>query len=173
MRKKLIISALIAAVAMPAMAPMAANAQSQREVRRDREQLREEQRELRRAERYGDRRDVRREREDVRDARRDLRDSVHDRNRRWGNDDWRGWRDRNRGVYNRGQWRAPFRYYSFRDGARIAPQYYGSRYFISDPWRYRLPPAGYGQRWVRHYDDMLLVDTRRGYVVRVIRNFFW
>ena len=74
---------------------------------------------------------------------------------------------------NRGQWRAPFRYYSFRDGARIAPQYYGSRYFISDPWRYRLPPAGYGQRWVRHYDDMLLVDTRRGYVVRVIRNFFW
>lgn len=173
MKKKLIISALIAAVAMPAMAPMSANAQSNREVRRDREQLREEQRELRRAERYGSARDVRREREDVRDARRDLRDSVHDRNRRWGNDDWRGWRDRNRGVYSRGQWRAPFRYYGFRDGSRIAPHYYGSRYFISDPWRYRLPPAGRWQRWVRHYDDVLLVDTRRGYVVRVIRNFFW
>ncbi|HSX54201.1 MAG TPA: RcnB family protein [Sphingomonas sp.] len=173
MKKKLIISALIAAVAMPAMAPMTASAQSSREVRRDREQLREEQRELRNAERRGDRRDVRREREDVREARRDLRDSVNDRNRRWGNDDWRGWRDRNRGTYARGQWRAPFRYYGFRNGARIAPHYYGSRYYINDPWRYRLPPAGYSQRWVRHYDDVLLVDTRRGYVVRVIRNFFW
>lgn len=172
MKTKLMMTALIAAVAMPAMAP-AAMAQSSREVRRDREDLREEQRELRRAERYGSARDVRREREDVREARRDLRDSVQDRNRRWGNDDWRGWRDRNRGTYARGSWRAPFRYYGFRAGVRIAPQYFGSRYFISDPWRYRLPPAGYNQRWVRHYDDVLLVDVRRGYVVRVIRNFFW
>ena len=173
MKKKLMISALIAAVAVPAMAPAAPRPQGSPGGRRDPEQLREEQRELRRAERYGDRRDVRRERDDVRDARRDLRDSVNDRNRRWGNDDWRGWRDRNRGTYARGQWRAPFRYYGFRSGVRIAPHYYGSRYYISDPWRYRLPPAGYGQRWVRHYDDVLLVDTRRGYVVRGIRHFFW
>lgn len=172
MKKKLIIGALIAAVAMPAMAP-AASAQSAREVRRDREQLREEQRELRQAERYGSARDVRREREDVRDARRDLRDSVQDRNRAWGRDDWRGWRNQNRSVYARGNWRAPFRYYGFRDGARIAPQYYGSRYTINDPWRYRLPRTGYNQRWVRHYDDVLLVDVRRGQVIRVIRNFFW
>lgn len=173
MKKKLIISALIAAVAMPAMAPATAHAQSQREVRRDREQLREEQRELQRAQRHGDRRDVRRERGDVREARRDLRDSVQDRNRRWGNDDWRGWRNQNRGIYSRGNWRAPFRYNGFRVGVRIAPQYYGSRYYINDPWRYRLPPAGRWQRWVRHYDDVLLVDTRRGTVVRVIRNFYW
>ena len=56
---------------------------------------------------------------------------------------------------------------------RIAPSYYGSSYWIADPWRYRLPPAGYGQRWVRHYDDLLLVDTRRGIVLRVINNFYW
>ena len=39
--------------------------------------------------------------------------------------------------------------------------------------RYRLPPAGRWQRWVRHYDDVLLVDTRRGTVIRVIRHFYW
>ncbi len=173
MKKKLILTALIAAVAMPVMAPAAASAQSRGELRRDREQIREEQRELRRAQRYGDRRDVREERRDLREARREYREDLRDRNRRWGNDDWRGWRDRNRGIYARGNWRAPFRYYGFRPGVRIAPHYYGSRYYINDPWRYRLPPAGRWQRWVRHYDDMLLVDTRRGYVVRVIRNFFW
>ena len=103
----------------------------------------------------------------------ELREDRNDRNRRWGNDDWRGWRNSNRGVYARGNWRAPFRYNAFRVGVRIAPTYYGSRYWITDPWRYRLPPAGYGQRWVRHYDDLLLVDTRRGIVLRVINNFYW
>lgn len=172
MKKKLILTALIAAVAMPVMTAPPAVAQSRGELRRDREQIREEQRELRRAQRYGTRRDVREERRDVRDARREYRQDLNDRNRRWGDNDWRSWRNRNRGIYARGNWRAPFRYYGFRPGVRIAPRYY-SRYYINDPWRYRLPPAGRWQRWVRHYDDMLLVDTRRGYVVRVIRNFFW
>lgn len=170
--RKFIATALIAAVAMPVMVP-AASAQSQREVRRERQDLREEQRELRDARRYGDRRDVRREQRDVREARRDYRDAVQDRNRRWGDNDWRTYRGSNRGVYARGSWRAPFRYQGFRTGVRIAPTYFGSRYFIADPWRYRLPPAGRYQRWVRHYDDVLLVDTRRGVVVRVYRNFFW
>jgi len=26
---------------------------------------------------------------------------------------------------------------------------------------------------VRHYDDVLLIDTRSGRVVRVYRDFFW
>lgn len=175
--RKLIAAALIATVAMPVMAPAAASAQSRGEVRRDRQDLREERRELRDARRNGSQREVRRERRDVREARRELRedrrDYRQDRNRRWGNDDWRRYRSTNRGAYARGTWRAPFRYNGFRAGVRIAPTYYGSRYYISDPWRYRLPPAGRYQRWVRHYDDVLLVDTRRGYVVRVIRNFFW
>jgi Ni/Co efflux regulator RcnB len=141
--RKLILTALIAATVMP----VAAEAQSWR-----------------------DRRDDRREYNDRRDDRRDWRD---DRNRRWGDNDWRDWRNRNRGVYSRGNWRAPFRYYSFRPGVRIAPMYWGSSYWINDPWRYRLPPVGYGQRWVRHYDDVLLIDTRRGVVLRVLNNFYW
>ncbi|MGK6318942.1 RcnB family protein [Sphingomonas sp. DT-204] len=171
--RKLMMTALIAAVAMPAIAPAAASAQSRGEIRRDHRDLREERRELRDAYRRGDRHDIRDERRDVREARRELREDVNDRNRRWGRNDWRGWRQHNRSLYARGNWRAPFRYYAFRPGVRIAPTYWGSRYWIADPWRYRLPPAGRYQRWVRHYNDVILVDTRRGYVVDVIRGFYW
>ena len=145
--RKLILTALVAATVMP----VAAEAQSRGDLRRDRREIRD----------------------DRRDLREDRRDWREDRNRRWGDNDWRDWRNRNRGVYARGNWRAPFRYQAFRVGVRIAPSYYSSGYWINDPWQYRLPPAGYGQRWVRHYDDLLLVDTRRGVVVRVIRNFYW
>jgi Ni/Co efflux regulator RcnB len=44
---------------------------------------------------------------------------------------------------------------------------------VNEPGRYRLPPARGAQRWVRHYDDVLLVDTRRGRVIDVVRNFYW
>jgi Ni/Co efflux regulator RcnB len=145
--RKLILSGLIAATVLP----VAAEAQSYRDVQRDRREIRQDRQALR---------------EDQRDYRQDM-------NRRWGDNDWRGWRDQNRGVFARGTWRAPFRYYAFRPGVRIAPVYFGASYVIADPWRYRLPPAGYGERWVRHYDDLLLVDTRRGVVVRVINHFYW
>jgi hypothetical protein len=36
-----------------------------------------------------------------------------------------------------------------------------------------LPPAYGPYRWVRYYDDVLLVDIRSGYVVDMINNFFW
>ena len=165
--RKLIITALMAATIMPA----AAQAQSG-ELRRDRQDIRQQQRELERAHRSGDRHDIREERRDVREARQEFREDRADRNRRWGRNDWRGWRDQNRGIFARGNWRAPFRYYTFRPGVRIAPSYYGPRFIVADPWRYRLPPASWNQRWVRHYDDVILVDTRRGVVVDVIRGFY-
>ncbi|MEG3087559.1 RcnB family protein [Sphingomonas sp. PB4P5] len=167
--RKLIITALMATMAFPAIA----SAQSQGEVRRSQQDLRQEQRELNRAQRSGDRRDIRDERGDVREARQELREDRRDRNRNYGRDDWRGYRNNNRAVYARGNWRAPFRYTQFRSGIRIAPRYYGSRYYITDPGRYRLRNVGYNQRWVRHYNDVLLVDTRRGIVMDVIRNFYW
>nr|WP_317894057.1 RcnB family protein [uncultured Sphingomonas sp.] len=126
-----------------------------------------------------DHRDDRRHETRGRYDRHDVRPGVrpapprYARDHRWGRDDWRAYRNGNRRLYARGPWQAPFRYSSFRVGGRIAPPYYGSRYVIADPWRYRLPPARAGLRWVRHYDDVLLVDYRRGRVVDVIRNFYW
>lgn len=178
MLRKTIITALMAAVAVPGVA----SAQSYGELRRDRQDIREEQRELRDAQRRGDWRDVRDERRDVREARQEYREDLRDRNgrnwngyngRNWGRNDWYGYRNQNRAIYARGNWRAPFRYQRFRPGVRIRPAYYGQRYVIADPWRYRLPAAAGYQRWVRHYDDLLLVDVRRGSVLRVIPGFYW
>lgn len=172
--KKFVLAALMAAVAMPAVAmPTAANAQSNRELRRDREKVRKEQRELRDAQRRGDRRDARDERRDVRDARQEYREDLRDRDRQWRDNDWNDWRRHNRTVFARGKWSAPFRYQQFRAGTRIGVSFYAPRYRIADPWRYHLPRPGYNQVWVRHYDDLLLVDVRRGIVIRVIPGFYW
>ena len=167
--RKLIVSLMMAATIAPAVAA----AKSPGELRRDRQDIREQRRDLYEAQRRGDRRDVREARQDLREARREYREDLRDRDRRWARDDWRGYRNQNRALYARGQWRAPFRYNQWRPGARIAPSYYAQRYWINDPWRYRLPPARPNTRWVRHYNDVLLVDYRRGTVLDVIRNFYW
>lgn len=165
--KHLITGLLIATAIVPA----AASAQT-RELERGRQDIREEQRDLRQAQRYGDRRDVREERQDLREARREYRDDVRD-YRQDRREDWRDYRRSNPRAYARGNWRAPFAYNRFGVGARIAPQYYGSRYVIADPYRYRLPAAYAGTRWVRHYDDVLLIDVRSGRVRQVIHGFYW
>lgn len=165
--RKLITTLLMAAAAMPAVA----TAQT-RELNRDRQDIRQEQRQLNNARARGDIRDVRENREDVREARREYREDFNDRRHRWGTNDWSTYRRYNPGLYARGTWRAPFRYTRFGVGARIAPAYYGAAYRIRDPWRYRLPVAGVGRYWVRHYGDVVLVDYRRGRVVRVIPGFY-
>lgn len=157
--RKLIIGALMAAAAIPA----AAGAQYQGDP---------QQRDSR-GDRPGGWRDQRHPDQRHPDqGRRDFRDDRGDRDRAWGRDDWRGWRDRNAAIYARGNWRAPFRYQVFRPGVRIAPAYFGPRFWVVDPWRYHLPPARPGTRWVRHYDDVLLIDPRRGIVLDVIRGFY-
>src|SRR3546814_10876565 len=49
---------------------------------------------------------------------------------------------------------------------------FARNYWIDDPYYYRLPPAYGSMRWIRYYDDALLVDTRDGYVVAVMYDFF-
>jgi Ni/Co efflux regulator RcnB len=159
--RTLILAALAAATTLSGVAlPAAANAQSRYDQRVERPGDRH-------VERRGEWRRDEARRLDRRDDRRYARDH------RWGRNDWRDYRTQNRRLYARGGWQAPFRYSTFRVGGRIAPSYYGTRYVIADPWRYRLPPVRPGQHWVRHYDDVLLVDQRRGRVVDVIRGFYW
>ena len=58
-------------------------------------------------------------------------------------------------------------------GFNLWPSYYGSSYWLNDPWQYRLPPAYGPYRWVRYYDDALLVNIYTGQVVDVIHSFFY
>jgi hypothetical protein len=101
-------------------------------------------------------------------------------NREWRNDrryDWERYRYSNRSLYRMPRYSSPFgynyRYQRFGIGIYLESIFFGSRYRISDPWRYRLPDAQWPYEWVRYYDDVLLVDTRNGYVVDVIYDFFW
>ena len=71
---------------------------------------------------------------------------------------------------------APYRnhYYSrFSTGFFLQPMFYGSSYWIGNPYDYRLPPAPPGTQWVRYYNDVLLVDMYTGEVIDVVYDFFW
>ena len=89
--------------------------------------------------------------------------------------DWNGWRRHHRSIYHLHSYHDPFgwAYQVFSIGWRLWPAYYGSSYWINDPWMYRLPPPPPGMRWIRYYNDALLVDMWSGEVVDVIHNFFW
>lgn len=139
-------------------------AEQRREVRQDRREVRQDRREVR---------------QDRRDWRSDRRDWDRTWNRGWRNDnryDWQRYRYANRNIFRPGRYYAPYRNYNysrFSIGLTLGSAFYADRYWISDPWQYRLPPAYDGTRWVRYYDDVLLVDLYTGEVVDVIYDFFW
>lgn len=98
----------------------------------------------------------------------------------WRNDrryDWHGYRMRYGDRYRLGRYYAPrgwnYGYSRFSIGIFLNSMLYANSYWIDDPYSYRLPPAYGSLRWVRYYDDALLVDIRDGYVVDVIHDFFW
>lgn len=101
---------------------------------------------------------------------------------RWSTDwrrdrryDWRDWRRRHRRNFHFGFYYDPFGWDYFRYGIgwRLWPSYYGSSYWLNDPWHYRLPPAYGPYRWVRYHHDALLVNIYTGRVVDVEYNVFW
>lgn len=157
------------------------------EVRRDDRREWRQDRRNDRVERRDDRRDWRQDRRydrverraDRRDWRNDRRYDRRDWSREWRNDrryDWQRYRYSNRDVFRGGRYWAPYRghnYSRFSVGLLLEPLFYSDRYWINDPWYYRLPPAYEGTRWVRYYDDVLLVDLYSGEVLDVIHDFFW
>ena len=64
-------------------------------------------------------------------------------------------------------------YQRYGIGVYLDSIFFGSRYVIDDPYRYRLPDAYPPYEWVRYYNDALLVDTDSGCVVDAIYDFFW
>jgi Ni/Co efflux regulator RcnB len=158
--RKLIVAALAASLLAPVGA---ASAQSAGEVRRSEREVMRSQQDLREARRYGDRDDVREARRELREDRRELRE------------DWRDYRERNRDLYRAGRYYGPrgYRYRPVVVGYTFQPHYYASRYWIVDPYRYRLGPAGPNQRWIRYGNDVVLINIRSGRVLRVYRDFFW
>jgi hypothetical protein len=158
--------------------------------RDDRREWRQDRRDDRREWRQDARRDWERDRRDWRNDSRDWRDNRRwdyrnaDRRYSWDRDwrrdqryDWQRYRQTHRHIYRGPRYYAPhgwdYGYRRFSIGISLWSGLYSDRYWISDPWYYRLPPAYGPLRWIRYYDDALLVDIRTGYVVDVIHDFFW
>lgn len=108
-----------------------------------------------------DRQEIREEKRDVREARQEYRE------------DWQEYRQRNRNAFRGTRFNAPFRYRSFNNGVAIGSSYYAPRYRVNNYDNYRLPHPGRFQTYVRHYNDVLLVNTRTGRVIRAYRGFYW
>jgi hypothetical protein len=128
-----------------------------------------------RAVRQQERRERIERREDRRDDRRwsdggsNWGDSRNQRrwDRRWRQDnryDWQRYRYTNRSIFRPGPYYSPYRnhgYSRFSIGITLGRDYYSNRYWINDPWQYRLPQPYPGTRWVRYYNDVLLVPRLR------------
>ncbi|MCY7398928.1 MAG: RcnB family protein [Sphingomonas bacterium] len=89
--------------------------------------------------------------------------------------DWRRYRGHNSSIFRSGSYYDPYgsSYRRFSIGFNLFSSYYQSNNWLNDPWMYRLPPADGPYRWVRYYDDALLVNVYTGQVVDVEYNFFW
>lgn len=101
-------------------------------------------------------------------------------NRDWRRDsryDWARWRAANRGAFHLPRYYAPYGwnrgYNRFSVGVILSSVLFAQNYWINDPWAYRLPEADGDLRWVRYYNDALLVDLYSGEVVDVIHDMFW
>ncbi|WP_082730430.1 MULTISPECIES: RcnB family protein [Sphingomonas] len=101
-------------------------------------------------------------------------------NRDWRRDNrwnWQSYRNYNRDVFRLPRYYAPygwsFGYRRFAIGYTLNSILFDQRYWISDPYFYRLPEAYYPYEWVRYYDDALLVDVETGEVIDVVYGIFY
>ncbi|MFM9829770.1 MAG: RcnB family protein [Sphingomonas sp.] len=80
-------------------------------------------------------------------------------------------------MFNLPNYYAPYGYnygyQRFSIGYTLSALLFDRNYWIEDPYYYRLPQAYGSYRWVRYYDDALLVDLRTGYVVDVVYDIFY
>lgn len=153
---------LAAAVAASALVPALAAAQTG-ELRDGRREIRQGRAEVQRDLRRGDWQEAREDRQELREDRREYRE------------DWREYRKKNAAAFRRGGYHSPrgHAYRPVRVGVNLNPAFYGNRYWINDPYSYRLPRAQIGTRYIRYGNDVLLINTRTGRVLQVYDRFFY
>jgi len=101
-------------------------------------------------------------------------------NRSWRQDNRYNWSDRrnhNRDAFHLPRYYAPYGwgygYRRFGIGFELSSILYEQNYWIDDPSYYGLPEAYGPYRWVRYYNDALLVDIYSGQVVDTVYDIFW
>lgn len=101
-------------------------------------------------------------------------------NNSWRNDNrynWQRYRASNRHIYRLPRYYAPagysYGYRRFGIGFTLSSILFSQQYWINDPIYYRLPDVWGPYRWVRYYNDALLVDIYTGEVVDTVYDIFW
>jgi Ni/Co efflux regulator RcnB len=101
-------------------------------------------------------------------------------NRNWRQDnryDWNQRRQYNRNAYHLPRYYAPSGwddgYRRFNVGFTLSTILFNQNYWIDDADYYGLPEAYGPYRWVRYYNDALLVDIDSGEVVDTVYDIFW
>ncbi|WEK47486.1 MAG: RcnB family protein [Candidatus Andeanibacterium colombiense] len=154
---------LTAAIAATLLVPAVGYAQSAGEVRHDKREVAKDQREVKRDLARGKFREAREDARETREDRKELRE------------DWRDYRNKNRNAFHRSAYSAPrgMMYRPVAVGARLHRAFYGKPYWVSNYSAYRLPRPGAGLTYVRYGNDVLLINSRTGRVIRVYDKFFW
>ncbi|MEO5493840.1 MAG: RcnB family protein [Sphingomonas sp.] len=101
-------------------------------------------------------------------------------NRGWRSNnqyDWQRYRTSNRNAFRLPRYYAPYGwsygYRRFSIGLLLDQVLFSQSYWIDDPYNYRLPEADGEYRWVRYYNDALLVDIYTGEVVDTVYDIFY
>jgi Ni/Co efflux regulator RcnB len=154
---------LLAAAAATVLAPAVASAQSAHEVRNDQREVAQDQRKVNHDVARGDWNKARKDQQETREDKRETRD------------DWQDYRKTHRSTYHRPAYHAPrgYRYRPVVVGNSLHRVFWGSTYRINNYSTYRLPSPGYHRAYVRYGNDVVLIDTRTGRVIRVYDAFFW
>lgn len=154
---------LMAAAATALVLPAAAYAQSAGELRHDQREIAKDKREVKRDLARGKHKEAREDAREMREDRKELRE------------DWRDYRAKNRNAFHRSAYVAPrgLRYRPVAVGTNLNRAFFGKPYWVSNYSAYRLPYPGRGLTYVRYGNDVLLVNTRTGRVIRVYDKFFW
>jgi len=152
----------MAAAAATAMLPVAAVAQSAKEVRHDERVVAKDKRKVGEDVARGNFKKAGKQTQHLAKDQRELAE------------DWQDYRRSHRDVFRRPAYVAPrgMRYRTVVVGAQLSPMFYGRSYWLNDFGRYRLPRPGIGQEYVRYGNDVLLVDIHTGRVIRVYSAFF-
>lgn len=114
------------------------------------------------------------------DRRQDARGDRGSWNRGWRQDnryDWNRRRQYDRNAFHLPRYYAPsgwnYGYRRFTIGITLKAGLFNRTYWIDDADYYGLPEAYGPYRWVRYYNDALLVDVYSGQVVDTVYDIFW
>lgn len=97
---------------------------------------------------------------------------------RWRADNrynWHAYRTANAMIFRLGHFSAPRgAHYARYDAGQYLPpiHFISGDFWLKDAVVFHLPPAPTDARWVRYYNDALIIDARTGYIIDAVHNIF-